>query len=180
MYPETVICLAYARKKCEFWHPYLRGTLNPSLWYSQILSNFIFSYLPILKNFISPVFQFWILESLFEGDPFILVPPNFVKFYLIFILSILKISSVQRKWLNFGFWRPRLKRILSFWYHQILSNFIFSWFLRILKISCVLHEWLKSWILAAPFEGYPPFWYAQILSNIIFSLYLPTLKTSCV
>ena len=29
----------------------------------------------------------WILASLFEGDPFILVSPNFVKFYLFFIFA---------------------------------------------------------------------------------------------
>ena len=131
---------------------------GPLLWYSQILSNFIFSYLPILKIFISPgwVVQFWILASLFEGDPFILVPPNVVKFYLIFILSFPKISSVQRKWLNFEFWRPCLKRIPSFWYPQTLSNFIFSWYLHILKISCAQHEWLKSSNFGRPVWGVPP------------------------
>ena len=133
VYPEIVICLAYTSKKREFWHPHLRGT--PIV----VLPNFIFSYLPILKTFVSPgwVVQLWILASLFEGDPFILVPPNFVKFYLIFILSLLKISSVQRKWLNFEFWRPGLKRIPSFWYPQIQPNFIFSSYWHILKISCV-------------------------------------------
>ena len=144
VYPKIVICLAYTSKKYKFWHPYLRGT--PIV----VLPNFVKFYLfiftdSILKNFISPawVVQFWFLASLFEGNTFILVLPNFVKF--IFILSILKISSVQRKWLNLEFWRPCLKRIPSFWYPQILSNFIFSWYLPILKISCVWLEWLEFW-----------------------------------
>ena len=110
--PRTSKCVLEAKDVFEdstsdFWHPHLRGT---RLWHSQILSNFIFIYLPVLKNFFSPgwVVRFWILAALFEGDPFILVPPNLVKFHLIFILSILKISSIQRKWLNFEFWHPCL------------------------------------------------------------------------
>ena len=137
VYPEIVMRLAYTSKKCEFWHSHLRGTRI------VVTPNFIFSCLTVLKNFISPgwAVQFWILASLFEGIPLFLVPQNFVKFYLIFIFSILKTWSVQRKWLNFEFWRPCLKRIPSFWYPQILLNFIFSWYLHILKISMCL-AWL--------------------------------------
>ena len=77
VYPEVVMCLAYTSKKCEFWGPHLRGT--PIV----VLPNFVKFYLFIFaysENFISPgcVVQFWILASLFEGDPFILLPPNFV------------------------------------------------------------------------------------------------------
>ena len=77
VYPEIVMCLAYTSKKCELWGPHLRGT--PIV----VLPNFVKFYLFIFaysENFISPgcVVQFWILASLFEGDPFILVPPNFV------------------------------------------------------------------------------------------------------
>ena len=98
-------------------------------------------------------FEFW--RPRLRGTP-IAVSPNFVKFYLIFILSILKISSVLRKWLNFEFWRPCLKRTPSFWYPQFSSNFIFSSYLHILKISCVQHEWLKIWNFGGPVGGVPP------------------------
>ena len=78
---------------------------------------------------------------------------KFVKFCIFFIFPILKISSVQRKWFKFEFWRPCLRGIPSFWYSQIFSNFILFSYLPILKISCALHERLKSLNLAAPFEG---------------------------
>ena len=39
VYPEIAMCLAYTSKKCEFWHPYLRGI--PIV----VLSNFVNFYL---------------------------------------------------------------------------------------------------------------------------------------
>ena len=174
MYPESVMCLAYTSKKCEFWRPHLRGTPIVVL---PNLSNFIFSYLPILK-----------------------------------------ISSVQGEWFSFEFWRLCLRRIPSFWYSQISSNFSFlrfclSWqfhqssvsgsifsfgvlvwrgflhfgtlkFFLFFIFACPKNfmglAWVVVGILAALFEGYAPFWYTQTLWNSTFSSYLPTLKFSCV
>ena len=60
-------------------------------------------------------------------------PPILSNFIFSLYLPILKIPSVQLKWLKFEFMRPCLRGIPSFWYPQILSNFIFSLFLSILK-----------------------------------------------
>ena len=136
MYPEIVMCLAYTSKKCEFWRPHLRRT---PLWYSQILSNFIFSYLPILK--ILSVqherfsFEFWC--PCLRGIPSFWYSQTLSNFIFSLFLPILKISSVQRKWLNFEFWRTCLKRITSFCSPQISSKFIFSSYLHIRQISCI-------------------------------------------
>ena len=51
VYLDIVMCLAYTSKKCEFWHPHLRGT--PIV----VLPNFVKVYLFIFaysENFISP------------------------------------------------------------------------------------------------------------------------------
>ena len=45
MYPEIVTCLAYTSKKCEFWHPDLRGT--PIV----VLPNFVKFYFFIFAYF---------------------------------------------------------------------------------------------------------------------------------
>ena len=93
VYPEIVICLAYTSKKSEFWRPHLRETL---LWYSQILSNFIFSYLSILK--ISSVqgewfsFEFW--RPCLRGIPSFWYYQILSNFIFVSFLPILKISSV--------------------------------------------------------------------------------------
>ena len=132
--PEIVMCLAYTCKKCEFCHPHLRGT---PIVYSQILSNFIFSYLPILK--ISSVpgewfsFEFW--RPCLREIPSFWYPQILSNFIFSLFWPILKISLVQ--WLNFELGHSCLKRIPLFWYPHIASNFIFSSCLHILKISCV-------------------------------------------
>ena len=124
--------------------------------------------------------KFWrhsfIHSSSFEGDP-VVVLPNFVKFYL-YYLPILKISSVLCEWFSFEFWRSCLRGIPSFWYPQILSNFIFSSHLPILKISSIQHKWLNFEFWRPCLMRIPSFWY-QISSNFIFS-YLRILKISCV
>ena len=74
----------------------------------------------------------------FEEDPLILVPPNFVKFYFLFIFAYSEIfvclAQVDKK---FKFWQSRLRGTSSSWYTQILSNFVFPLYLFDLKISCV-------------------------------------------
>ena len=136
VYPEIVMCLAYTSKKCEFWRPHLRGT---PLWYSQILSNFIFSYLPILKNFISPgwVVKFWVLASLFEEDSFILVPQNFVNFYLYFIFAypenLMCLSWVVKK---LEFWRPCLGGTPILIYPNFVKIYLFFTFVNPKNLMC--------------------------------------------
>ena len=84
MYPEIVMCLAHASKKCEVWRPHLRGVPI------AVLPNFVKFYLFIFAYFENfhqsrvsdSVLKFGVLVwrgSLHFGTP------NFVKFYLIFI-----------------------------------------------------------------------------------------------
>ena len=93
-------------------------------------------------------------------------------------LAILKILSVQGEWFSFEFWCPCLRWISSFWYPQILSNFIVSSYLPVLKISSVQRKWLNFEFWRACLKRIPSFWYPQILSNFIFSLYLADVKSS--
>ena len=118
VHPEIVICQAYTSKKCEFWHPHLRGT--PIVVLPNFVKFYLFTFACSEKFHQSrvsgSVLNFGVL--VWGGSL------HFAKFRLIFILSILKISSVQRKWLNFKFWCPCLKRIFHFGtpkFRQILS-----------------------------------------------------------
>ena len=91
----------------------------------QILSNLIFpSYLlaypeiAMCLAYTSKKFKFWRL--CLRGTPH-RDTPNLVKFY---VLPILKISSLQCKWLKFEFWYPCLSGSLHFGtpkFCQILS-----------------------------------------------------------
>ena len=77
----------------------------------QILSFFhIFTY---AENCISPaeVVKVSILANSFEGDPFILVFPHFVKLYLLFIFAYFEnFMFLARVIKKFEFWRPHLMR----------------------------------------------------------------------
>ena len=89
-YPEIVMCLAYTGNKCEFWHPHSRGT---PLWYSQILSNFSFSYLPILKilSVQGEWFSFEFCRPCLRGIPSFWYTQILLKFIFSLFLPILKI-----------------------------------------------------------------------------------------
>ena len=54
--------------------------------------------------------KFWVLASLFEEDSFILVLPNFAKFYLFFIFAYPEnFMCLARVVKNLEFWQPRLR-----------------------------------------------------------------------
>ena len=110
-------------------------------------------------------FKFWLPH--FREIPLILVPPNFVKNYLIFLIVNPKISFVWLK--SFEFWRPRLGGTSHFGtpkFGQILF-FIFSF----VEISCVQLKRLKSLNFGGPYLGEtlilePPFFVRCSLSFI--------------
>ena len=136
VYPEIVMCLAYTSKNCEFWHPHLRG--KPFVVLQNFVKFYVFIYV-CSENFISPgwVVQFWILASLFEGDPFILASPIFFKFFHFFVFAYPK-NFMCLAWVvkKLEFWRPCLRGIPHFDISKSRQIW-FSSFLPTLKISCV-------------------------------------------
>ena len=92
--------------------------------------------------------EFW--RPRLRGIPSFWHPQILSNFIFSLFLLILKISSVQHKWLTFEFWRS--------WFILVPPNFVLSSYLHILNISCVEHEWLKSWNIGSPVcgVGLPP------------------------
>ena len=149
---------------------------GPRFWYPQ---NFVKFYLffvfacassnvdvSTLSNW-----KVWVLASLFEGDPFTLVPLKFVKFYFFFtfaypenfmclvwvLKSLLFGGPVSGEHLHFVI--PKFCHILSLTYIIIYSeNFI--------GLSIVVEK-LNFW--RPCLREIPSFWNYQILSNLIFS-----------
>ena len=73
-----------------------------------------------------------------------MVPPNFVKFFIFFVLAypenFMRLAWVARK---FEFWWPRLRGTLSLWYPQILSYFIyFEKFICVAWVVTKFEFWL--------------------------------------
>ena len=92
--PEIVICLAYTTKKCEFWHPCLRGTpivVLPNLVKFYL---FIFAYSEKFdqSRVNGSVFEFW--SSCLRGIPSFWYPQVLSNFIFSSYLLILKISCV--------------------------------------------------------------------------------------
>ena len=80
VYPEIVMCLACTSKKCEFWHPHLRGTTI------VVLPNF-FKFYPFICSCFEKFYQSRVsssvlnFASLFEGNPFIFCTPKFCQIF---------------------------------------------------------------------------------------------------
>ena len=203
------MCLACTSKKCEFWHPHLRGTpivVLPNFvkfypfifaccekFYQSRVSGSVLNFGVFVwggsLHFGTPKFcqifilssfclfwifhqsrkwlNFWVLASLFEVDSFILVPPNFVKFYLFLIFAyILKISCVLHEWLkswNFG---PRLRGTPILICPNFVKFYLFT-FANVkifMHLACVVRKF-DFW---RPHLRGTPFWYSKLLWILCF------------
>ena len=167
------------KRLTQFWRPPLRGTPIVVLPYFVKFYLFIFVY---SGNFISPgwAVQFWILASLLEGDPFILVLPNFVKFYLIFVFAYPKnFMCLARVVKKLEFWRPCLRGTPILIYPNFVKFYLF--FIsanpkNYMCLACVIRK-LDIW---QPHLRGTPILVPQIVLKSMCLLYLLTLKTSCV
>ena len=106
-------------KKFELWRPGLRGT--PHYGTPKVCQMLFFLHICLFWKFPQFIVSGW--ASLIKVDPFILISPNFVKFYLLFIFTNSEnftcLAWIVRVWFllcpNFSFVCPNFSIV-----HQVI------------------------------------------------------------